>query len=177
MIGNDVIDLNLAAIESNWKRKGWIEKVFAPSEREIIDNSCDKNLAVWILWSMKESAYKIYNRNTKIRGYFPQKLVCSELIFEDEIIWGKVSFEDCIFYTKTTINKDFVHTIAVSESNIFDKLNVNFSNNYNSKIKAENIFKDNFGIPFLRNKRTREAEIVSISHHGKFCSYLSTITM
>jgi hypothetical protein len=32
---------------------------------------------VWNLWSRKEAAYKIYNRATGIRGYFPLNLECA----------------------------------------------------------------------------------------------------
>jgi hypothetical protein len=35
------------------------------------------NTMVWNLWSRKEAAYKIYNRATGIRGYFPLNLECA----------------------------------------------------------------------------------------------------
>ena len=40
MIGNDIIDLSLAAIQSNWQRAGFLEKQFTKKEREYILNSC-----------------------------------------------------------------------------------------------------------------------------------------
>jgi hypothetical protein len=36
---------------------------------------------VWNLWSRKEAAYKIYNRETGIRGYFPLQIACN---YDDE---------------------------------------------------------------------------------------------
>ena len=35
MIGNDVVDLRRALVESNWKRKGFLTKVFSDSEQQI----------------------------------------------------------------------------------------------------------------------------------------------
>ena len=62
MIGNDIVDLELAAVQSNWRRKGFLEKVFTASEREIISSGEDPDLTVWLLWSMKEAAYKAHQR-------------------------------------------------------------------------------------------------------------------
>ena len=39
MIGNDVVDLKLAATESNWKRKGYLDKLFSVAEQEYIFNA------------------------------------------------------------------------------------------------------------------------------------------
>ena len=35
-IGNDIVDLNLAKTESNWQRKGFLEKQFTQKEQEEI---------------------------------------------------------------------------------------------------------------------------------------------
>ena len=39
MIGNDIIDLSLAETESNWQRKGFLEKQFTAKEQAIIDTA------------------------------------------------------------------------------------------------------------------------------------------
>ena len=62
MIGNDIIDLSLAAIQSNWQRAGFLEKQFTKKEREYILNAADSFLQVWLFWSMKEAAYKCYTQ-------------------------------------------------------------------------------------------------------------------
>ena len=33
MIGNDIIDLDVAKTESNWKRKGFLDKIFTANEQ------------------------------------------------------------------------------------------------------------------------------------------------
>ena len=77
MIGNDIVDLKLASVESNWRRPNFITKIFTVSEQNFIARSKNPELEVWKLWSRKEAAYKIYNRETGMRGYFPWKLECS----------------------------------------------------------------------------------------------------
>ena len=66
---------------------------------------------VWNLWSRKEAAYKIYNRKTGIKGYFPWRLQCH---YEDEIS-GTVSIDEFVFYTQTQITDFYIYSIAVSK--------------------------------------------------------------
>ena len=86
MIGNDIIDLALALKESNWKRKGFLDKIFTKNEQLLILNTQNPEVMVWNLWSRKEAAYKIYNRQTGIRGYFPLQLECFNMEIIDEVI-------------------------------------------------------------------------------------------
>lgn len=160
MIGNDIIDLDLARKESNWKRKGFLEKIFSQQEQNLILNASNPELMVWNLWSRKEAAYKIYNRNTGIKGYFPWLLQCS---YDNENL-GKVGIDDFVFYTQTQITDLYVYTIAVSEKAFF------------SKIKpletAENIKKNN-GVPYILDVFTNKIQPVSKTHHGRFQKIIS----
>ena len=76
MIGNDIVDLNLAKTQSNWKRKGYLDKIFTENEQNLIFESENPTAKVWNLWSRKEAAYKIYNRSTNIRVFNPKKFDC-----------------------------------------------------------------------------------------------------
>ena len=76
MIGNDIVDLALAKKESNWKRNRFLDKIFTETEQLLIFHSENPEIMVWNLWSRKEAAYKIYNRETGIRGYFRSILRC-----------------------------------------------------------------------------------------------------
>jgi hypothetical protein len=46
-------------------------------EQLLISSAENPNTMVWNLWSRKGAAYKIYNRATGIRGYFPLNLECA----------------------------------------------------------------------------------------------------
>lgn len=155
MIGNDIVDLDLAREESNWKRKGFLDKIFSGDEQCLIFSDSNPELMVWNLWSRKEAAYKIYNRITGIREYFPSLLQCH---YENECL-GTVSVEGFVFYTQTEVTEDYTYTIAVSEIPILNKII--------SLESLENIEKEN-GIPYMLNVASNTTSPVSISHHGRF---------
>ncbi|MCV9928747.1 4'-phosphopantetheinyl transferase superfamily protein [Flavobacterium sp. LS1R49] len=155
MIGNDIVDLEIAKEESNWKRKGFLDKIFTAEEQFLILNSEKPEIMVWNLWSRKEAAYKIFNRETKIRGYFPLRLVC---IYESEG-YGEVTIDNRLYFTKTKVTQDYVYTIAVLKENDLNRI-VSLDNE--TKIYKET------GIPYVIDVITNCKIPVSISHHGRF---------
>jgi len=159
MIGNDIVDLALARKESNWKRKGFLDKIFTENEQLLISNAKNQASMVWNLWSRKEAAYKIYNRKTQIRGYFPLQLECHNLEIVDGISFGKVVIKDFVYYTKTAVTSQFVNTIAVENVQDFDAIK--------TLENRKNILKNN-GVPNYSEKRTSVSRPISISHHGRF---------
>jgi len=155
MIGNDIVDLALAKEESDWQRTGFLDKIFTKKEQMLIKNAESSQDMVWNLWTRKEAAYKIYNRETGFRGFNPLKLVCC---YEDQSK-GTVSCEDFLYYTQTLISKEFIYTIAVLEKEHFKcikKINI-----------ATKIIKIN-GIPSILDDQALIIKPVSISHHGRF---------
>lgn len=154
MIGNDIVDLVLAQKESNWKRKGFVKKIFTAQEQLLINSAKNQEIMIWNLWSRKEAAYKIFNRQTGIRAYNPIKFECFDL----DLDIGKVVFEIQIFYTKTSITSEFIYTESVLKIDDFDKIKVL---NNEIEIKKSN------GIPFYANKNLVIAPI-SKTHHGRF---------
>ncbi len=155
MIGNDIVDLQLAKTQSNWQRPKFIEKIFSKNEQDFIRQSPNPELEVWKLWSRKEAAYKIYNRETGIRGFFPWKLECSTVEFCDGKFVGTVSIDGKIYFTETLVNDDFVYTIAADSIELFG--------NIISVNKDQKIIKIR-GLPYLETGR----QAVSITNHGRF---------
>jgi phosphopantetheinyl transferase (holo-ACP synthase) len=155
MIGNDIVDLALAKKESNWQRDRFLDKIFTVNEQLLIANAENPEIMVWNLWSRKEAAYKIYNRETGIRGFFPLKLECS---FENTTL-GTVSIKKKIYFTQSKIENDSIYTIAVAEKKYFDRIE--------SITSAKEIFKIN-GIPFIIDSDSKIKKLVSITHHGRF---------
>ena len=83
MIGNDIVDLKNISKRTNWKRPGFIDKVFNENEQRYIRNAKDKDLIVWQLWRMKEAAYKAYVREVGNRFFNPRSITCK--IISDDI--------------------------------------------------------------------------------------------
>ena len=153
MIGNDIIDLALAAKDSNWERPGFLQKIYTLHEQELIRSSPNPELAVWNLWSRKEAAYKILARMLNIRRIIPLKFECSGI---SEI--GTVNCPDHTFHTRTEIFSDWIHTIAVYESHHFDLI-VDLPTT--TEIHKEGV------LPFAKNGKG-ELIPISVSHHGRF---------
>jgi phosphopantetheinyl transferase (holo-ACP synthase) len=154
VIGNDIVDLALARKQSNWKRKGFLEKIFTAKEQLLIANAENPEIMVWNLWSRKEAAYKIYNRQTGIRGYIPLQLEC----FYENANSGSVHCKGNTYYTTTEISKDKIATVAVTRKSDLKEI---------IAVKPTTIVCKKNGIPYL-NEGDNLVKPISISHHGRF---------
>ncbi|MEM9680031.1 MAG: 4'-phosphopantetheinyl transferase superfamily protein, partial [Bacteroidota bacterium] len=76
MVGNDIIDVSLAMKASHWRRDRFLEKLFTPKEQSYIFQSEHQEAMLWQLWSMKESAYKLYMQKGGSRFYNPKRIEC-----------------------------------------------------------------------------------------------------
>ena len=62
MVGNDIVDLSGAILGEGNRRDRYINKVLTPSEIRIVNNLGGDDKWIWLLWSLKESVYKIVSR-------------------------------------------------------------------------------------------------------------------
>ena len=179
-IGNDIVDLNLAAVQSNWQRRGFLEKVFTTQEQNAIQNSNNPFELVWRMWSMKESAYKLYVQIKKERFFNPKSLECSIL----SNTRGKVQIRDHIFKTNTEYDKQCVFTntfIGKSTKYFSNRFNLNNSNQseqthsvllefvaQKDQLKPEylTIQKTALNTPQLHYKNEPLPYGISLTHHG-----------
>jgi phosphopantetheinyl transferase (holo-ACP synthase) len=155
VIGNDVVDIEQAEKESNWQRRGFLDKLFTTREQDFILSSANPGQTVWVLWSMKESAYKIYNRETGIRAFMPKRLECYIEVNEKNTCSGIVTAGSFLCYCTTTIKNKMVDTIAVRYKTDLEKV----------ATVSSGIFKDHHGLPYVLEGE--DLRPVSVSHHGK----------
>ncbi|MBR9915713.1 MAG: 4-phosphopantetheinyl transferase family protein [Algicola sp.] len=185
MIGNDIVDLRQAAKDSNWKRPRFLNKIFTAKEQLIISTSENKEHMVWLLWSMKEAAYKAYVRETKHRFFNPKRIECQL----GSTHQGTVCIDEKLYDLKSVITSDYVHSVATNaetkhlEVHLF-KLPV-FSQSETVKAKvihqlscnkgidsgAMEIKKTALGIPNVFFKNEQILQALSISHHGKYGAF------
>lgn len=180
-IGNDIVDLKLAETESNWQRKGFLEKQFTQKEQDEILNSEDPFLKVWLFWSMKEAAYKCYTQRVEKRFFAPQKFECSTFSKEE----GLVVYEDTKFYTTTSSNTFYMHTVAKltqEESTVFSGVGSSKTIQADLKIKLAAITgilseelekrKTSVGAPLFYHQQKLLTKSCSISHHGNYGAFV-----
>ncbi|MCG9793291.1 4'-phosphopantetheinyl transferase family protein [Flavobacterium algicola] len=154
MIGNDVVDLVLARKESNWKRKGYLDKLFTASEQDLIQNATNQDEVVWLLWSIKESVYKAYQRIHYQQGFYPIKIAVLSLNLQDGKFRSVIELFGNIFYGESQIVDQIIFTIAVQNKGDLDKILYFDQLAY---IKNEN------GLPISADYK----KPISVSHHGR----------
>lgn len=122
MIGNDLVDLNAAARESHWQRKGYLEKLYHPEEQRAILAAERPDEYIWTLWSMKEAAYKIHSRRTGERKFAPARLLASELEVTKNWISATILTEQSLYFTKTVIRKNYLYSIAAENTELLQRI-------------------------------------------------------
>jgi phosphopantetheinyl transferase (holo-ACP synthase) len=130
-----------------------MQKLFTKEEQEIIAQSNNPEEMTWRLWSMKEAAYKIYNRETGIRAFMPLSLRCNV----EDVIHGKVSCNGNTYFTKTSITENSIHTVAVCSVDDFSFI-------YEPPVAG--VGKDNMELPYAKSGNGLLYP-ASISHHGR----------
>ncbi|RPD99672.1 4-phosphopantetheinyl transferase family protein [Aureibaculum marinum] len=184
MIGNDVVDLAVAKKQSDWCRIGFLNKIFTKQEQYIINNATDSFKAVWLLWSMKESVYKVYCQQNNTRFFAPKKFVCT--INNSQ---NTVCIDGTTYYVTSKISQKSIHTIAsltkeenittnifmlknnsytVQHNTVYNQLKSAISNKFNIPFDQLKIEKNNKGIPFVIHPKINS---ISMSHHGYFGAY------
>ncbi len=186
MVGNDIVDIAEANQKSNWQRPRFLDKLFTLQEQQLIQNSDNSFLMVWRLWSMKESAYKLYTQLHPSRFYSPKQFECE--INEPQ---GEVRYKDFICYVKTNVTSQYI----ISESRLVTsnmiseciEMKTISSENQSDTIKAQllsaiakqfnivkedlTILKSEFGIPSVYQNSKKLNIGISISHHGSYGAY------
>jgi phosphopantetheinyl transferase (holo-ACP synthase) len=186
MIGNDIVDLTEAKKKSNWKRPGFLDKLFTFHEQQLIQNSENKFRMVWRLWSMKESAYKLYTQLHPSRFYNPRQFECE--ICESE---GIVSYKDFTCYTKTKNTPQYIiseaRLVAMAMISECIELNESSPKHQSDEVKSTllskiaeqftilktdlKLIKSEFGIPSVYQNSKKLNIRISISHHGNYGAY------
>jgi hypothetical protein len=179
MIGNDIVDLKLAKTQSNWQRKGFLEKQFTTDEQKIILNSRNPFLQVWLFWSMKEAAYKCYVQEYQKRFFAPKKFMCKIISNSD----GIVKIDSSFYFVKYFISNNYIHSLAVKNKNLKMVSELFFISENTSQTKTVNqqmlsyfsdevqLQKNEFGVPFLYQKQKKLPISISTSHHGNYGAF------
>lgn len=195
MIGNDIVDLQYAAQHHNWRRAGYLRKVFTAQERVRIENSTTPDRLVWTLWSAKESAYKLSVQQGAARKYAPKQLVTAYLTTQDDghAIYS-VRYQGGSCYVIVEQDSSYIHSVALPHSSIWENVQIGkvelstddvagqrsrlrraLYSNYIKQTRAiatdYRIRKSPAGIPMLFAGEELVGISVSLSHHGHFGAF------
>lgn len=191
MIGNDIVDLQVATEQSCWRRPRFLTKVLTNEERLNLYQADNPDICLWRLWTMKESAYKAYMRKEPIRFFNPKRLKCS-LIDEQN---GMVKVGSMTYQTRSYIDRHSIHTVAYTkqvssfELSCFQINDTTYQGQHretNKKVAEKvqtllgcskeslKIKKNAVGVPSLYILNTPLTNSISMSHHGKFGAFMLT---
>ncbi|EPR72411.1 hypothetical protein ADIWIN_2581 [Winogradskyella psychrotolerans RS-3] len=184
MVGNDIVDLEEAKFTSHWQRPRYLEKIFTETEQQLIKNCTNPFHVVWRLWSMKESAYKLYVQINPSQFYNPKSFEC-EFEFEN----GNVKYKNFECKIKTSITSKYI----LSEARLLDvrmtseviefkdktyknqsavlrnALLITLSELYQLSKEDLKFQKSEFNIPIVLCNSVNMH--VSLTHHGHFGAY------
>lgn len=109
MIGNDIVDLKQMSTQFYWQRKRYLDKVFTAEEQSLIAAHENHHQMFWLLWSMKETAYKSHVQKYGKRFFNPKQLVCK---YEITSGFGSVNIGQYRYRTKSQHSKDYVYSVT-----------------------------------------------------------------
>ncbi|MBO9730149.1 MAG: 4'-phosphopantetheinyl transferase superfamily protein [Chitinophaga sp.] len=171
MIGNDIVDLDLAEKESNIHRNRFRDKLFLPHEKTLIEKAAHPDVMLWLLWSCKEAVYKIIHRITHERKFAPQQFAC--YLSPNTEAAGEVVYQQQHYYFQSRRVGSGIHTMAAVSRTLLDQVTIQTA--YHVKpgwqhlLPATELFqKDEHGIPYVRDSYSGARWPVSVSHHGKY---------
>lgn len=188
MIGNDIVDLNEASRSRYWNNQRFLSKVFSTPEIDLILHASNRLHTTWVLWSMKESAYKVHLRKYKKPFFAPLKIACE---FDPDGT-GKIIIDNAVYTANTIVRKDLIYTVAVTDPSkeytgkiqkVVDTSYTNLHNkcyqdvidigsdHFQEHVNTIEINKDEYGIPKLFSNNKEQSLIFSITHHGKYYAY------
>ena len=179
MIGNDIIDLKIARTERKSDNSRFMDKVFTDDEKSLILNAHDPELHLWILWSMKEAAYKAHQRIHDLpRKLNPKSYECK---YSHQEISGEVKIGSSEYNIDVLITSEYIHSTTSRgellqmaftnrQASTFNLLAEFLSRNSINKDEIE-LFKDLNGIPSIHLKNSSKKLPFSLSHHGNFTAF------
>ncbi|MDT0677019.1 4'-phosphopantetheinyl transferase family protein [Autumnicola musiva] len=189
MIGNDIVDLRLAALESNIYRPRLQGKIFSEEEQEVIRRAKNQENQFWLFWAMKEAAYKAHQRRFGLRRKFNPKIFeCVFTSLEKSTLQYSVFVEGYEYFIRSQISAEFIHCFALSPAvkenkiqffnkkvNLRKRLISAVAKHFNLPVEEVKIYKDNYSIPQLIQGIQSINIPFSLSHHGRFSAIVFAV--
>jgi phosphopantetheine--protein transferase-like protein len=168
VIGNDIVDLKKAKTDSNIFRPRYMEKVLSQNEQNLVLSSPKPEQDFWRLWTMKESAYKAFQRKFNSKPVFNPFAFHCELMDSEN---GLVHFGGDYVKTTTTFYRENYTYCSVSCSASSSSFIANSKEQLIRNLRMEfgessqpQLLKLKNNLPFI--KIASKTIPVSITHHG-----------
>lgn len=170
-VGNDIIDWSIAKSQHQKLRQRCLEKLFNTHEIDLILKSKSPLKSFWVLWSIKESAYKAWQRATASTPVFNPKSF--EIEFDNtplDNLSSNVTIHTVNILVHTEITKDYIYSYTGSNISYNKIFRGNEYSVFKRFLEQKNyaLVKSDTGIPSVLNKNNKQNAPLSISHDGQF---------
>jgi len=169
-LGNDIVDWQKAKSHEHKLTHRYLDKIFVDREIQYIQTKASPILAFWHLWSVKESAYKAWQRKQKSKPVFnPKSFICQNI--EKKIT--SIQNGNFICDVESFLSPEFIYSQCKSENVHFKIIK---TSEYFSCLKQKwdsqgwKIHKTAETIPFINNQARNIQFPISLSHDGDFTS-------
>lgn len=114
LVGNDVVDLSEPATHGKAGQLRFLKRVCVDQEREFIEDAPQPDAALWLLWSAKETAYKIAKRLQPEIAFVKKHFVVAvhTTSYESGHVRGQVVYEGAIIPVRWRHKEAFVHCVG-----------------------------------------------------------------
>ncbi|MES2374949.1 MAG: 4'-phosphopantetheinyl transferase superfamily protein [Bacteroidota bacterium] len=199
--GNDIVALNLVD-KQRTVLPAFYSKFITPAELSLHQESTISfENFVWLLWSVKESAYKYFKRGDEYLVFSPSKLIVERLFVStltdqdhlradqpiDAYYEGTVSNGTHTLNFKSAINNRFIATI-INEGDVYWGVQTIADSDYHTQSEAVRLLalaklndiiiadelwidKHSSGYPYIVNGSHPLQTPISFAHHGCYVSY------
>lgn len=191
MVGNDIVDLKFARVNSRWKEQRFLDKLFTGKEQTFILKDNARYIRTWLLWSMKESAFKVASSHNSQLLFNPKEFHCK---MESPSV-NSVRFFNEVYQTISIIKRDFIYTTAFQNNNLISSKWAHVSSSRPKTQSAEMrvlckeaycklksvsetcvyIQKNGLGVPQIYVNDALQKDSISITHHGDFGGFAIAI--
>lgn len=76
MIGNDIVSLEVARTTHRSGDARFLSRICSANEQTLLSGQDDRERALWTLWALKESTYKLEYRLWRHRRFAPKRYIC-----------------------------------------------------------------------------------------------------
>lgn len=192
--GNDIVAL--AAIDViRTRQPQFYLRIITPAEEELYLLHFKDQLPfehfVWLVWSVKESAYKFLKRFEPDLIFSPTKIAINSLRHDAEYFEGAVRFKDHILYSRTIITGDYIFSL-VNDTDDFSPMHWDIKQidcddpgHQSEEVRASllakldqvfpgsdlHITRSPHGWPVIIDDGEELPLPVSFTHHGNFVAY------
>lgn len=192
--GNDIVDLQWAREQVHSAESRWLNKVFVREEIYAIESSDEPFLIKWLLWSMKETVFKMVKREDYKLLFAPHHLVCQ--IENPSSGKAVVNYNSQSYLIHFKTNGAFVYSSVANKLNrkriekiiqlpaadymtqsesVRRELLRHYARQMKTPLESLKVIKDKNGLPSLQDELHACTFPVSITHHGYYAAYVLEI--